>query len=119
MKAHTASAINAYTLVAMGLWGFYMTKGPDQSPTVWIPVAFGVVLLILNNGIKFQHKIQSHLAVILTLLIAFALFRPLMSNFEKGDTMGIVRVGLELATSIFALVFFVKSFREARRNRGA
>ncbi len=116
MKAHTASAINAYTLVVMGLLGFWATKGPDQSPTVWIPVAFGVILLVLNNGIKYQHKVQSHIAVILTLLITIALIKPLQGRIADADTWGIVRVGLELLTSVIAMIFFIKSFSDARKK---
>jgi hypothetical protein len=46
MKAHTASLINAVILVLFGLWGYFGSENP--SFTALIPVAVGVVLLVLN-----------------------------------------------------------------------
>ena len=48
MKAHTASRINAIILIVIGAWG-YVESG---SLTSNIPVFIGLVLLLLNKGIK-------------------------------------------------------------------
>ncbi len=113
MKAHTASSINAYTLIIMGIWGYVATK----APTSFIPVVFGILLLTMNNGIRLDNKVQSHIAVLLTLLVGFALMKPLRGNIAEGDTMGIVRVGAMILTSVLAMVFFIKSFMTARKTK--
>lgn len=114
MKAHTASLINAVTLVAMGLWGAIGAT----SPTAWIPVVGGVILLALNNGVKKENKVIAHIAVLLTLLLAIGLLRPMMSAFGEGGTaVKQIRSVLMVGTTIFAMVYFVKSFIDARKAR--
>ena len=113
MKAHTASLINAILLVAMGGWGYMVTN----SKTALIPVVFGVILLALNNGVKKENKVIAHIAVLLTLLIIPGLIKPFTSAMSDGDTMGMLRVGAMLLTSIIAMVAFIKSFIDARKAR--
>ena len=115
MNAHTASLINSLILIAMGLWGYFGSESP--SFTALIPVVFGVALLLMNNGIKKENKIIAHIAVVLTLLVAIALFMPLKGAFERSDNAAIVRVALMEASSIYALIFFIKSFIDARKNK--
>ncbi len=117
MNAHTASLINAFTLIVMGGWGYFGSLNP--SPTSLIPVIVGVLILVCNNGIKFEHKILSHIAVVLTLLIALALFMPLKGAIGREDTLAIIRIGLMIATSIFAMVYFIRSFSAAKKARQA
>ena len=113
MNAAKASLINAATLLIMGVWGYVVTN----SPTALIPVGFGVVLLALNNGVKKENKIIAHIAVVLTLLIIPGLIKPFSSAVSDGDSMGMLRVGLMILTSIYAMIYFVKSFIDARKNK--
>ena len=115
MKAHTASLINALLLITLSAWGYLASESP--SITALIPAFVGVVLLIFNPGLKKENKVMAHIAVLLTLLILFGLFRPLMGVIERGNTLGIVRVMVMLLSTVVAMVFFVKSFIEARKNR--
>ncbi|MFK7905615.1 MAG: hypothetical protein AB8B69_10845 [Chitinophagales bacterium] len=117
MKAHTASLINAVLLVGLGAWGYFGSASP--SPTALIPVVFGVVLLLLNGGVKKENKVIAHIAVVLTLLILFGLGKPLMGAMDRGDTMATARVGVMLLSTIVALVFFIKSFIDAKKSRQA
>lgn len=113
MKAHTASAINAFVLLAMGAWGYQSTN----APTALIPVFIGVILLVCNNGIRLDNKVMSHIAVVLTLLILVALIKPFTGAMSDGDNMGMLRVGAMLLTSAIAMIAFVKSFIDARKRR--
>lgn len=115
MKAHTASLINAILLVGLGLWGYFASESP--SPTALIPVVFGVILVLLNGGVKKENKVIAHIAVLLTLLILIGLIKPLMGVLERNSTMGILRVGVMLLSTVVALIYFIKSFIEARKNR--
>ena len=115
MKAHVVSLINAISLIALGTWSYLSS----QAYTALIPVVFGVILLGLNHGVKKENKILAHLAVLFTALILFGLFKPLTGQIDKGSTLGILRVGLMMATTVWALVAFVQSFISARRLKAA
>ena len=115
MKAHLASLINAILLVTLGAWGYLESETP--SITALIPVGVGVVLLAVNPGVKKEEKIQAHVAVLLTLIILLGLAMPLKGAIERGSTAGVVRVLVMILSSLFAMVTFVRSFIQARKNR--
>ncbi len=117
MKPYLASLINAILLVALGGWAYLSSE--DPSPTALIPVVTGVILLGLNPGVRKENKIQAHIAVVLTLLILIGLIRPLTGAIDRGDTLAIVRVGIMLLSTVFAMIFFIKGFIDARRRRQA
>lgn len=117
MKAHTASLINALILIGFGLWGYF---GPEiHSKTAFIPVGFGVVLILLSPGVKKENKIVAHIAVLLTLLILVGLVKPLLGGFDRDDGMAIMRVSVMIVSTVVALFFFIKSFIDVRRARAA
>jgi len=57
------------------------------------------------------------LAVVLVVVFILALFNPLRGTIERGNVAGTIRVGLMMLTSLVALVYYVKSFIDARRAR--
>jgi CDP-diglyceride synthetase len=115
MKAHQTNLINAIALIIMPLWSYFTSINP--SPTALIPLVFGVVLLALNNGVRLENKSQAHAAVILTLIALIALFKPLSGALERADNMAVLRVGVMILTGVVSMVFFIKSFRDARIAR--
>ena len=115
MKTHVASLINALFLIVLPVWGYSSLE--DPSPTRLIPAVVGILLLLCNRGLKKENKIIAHIAVLLTLLIAFGLIKPLMGVIKREDVGGIIRVALMLFSTVFAMYFFVKSFINARKNR--
>lgn len=117
MNASTANMINSIVLVALGIWGV-KTVGLENSPTPAIPVVIGIILFVCTNFIRNHHKIVSHIAVVLTLLILIGLIRPFTGAMSEGDNMGMLRTGVMMTTSLLALVYFIKSFKEARRAKG-
>lgn len=117
MKAHTASLINALILIGFGLWAYLGSETPSK--TALIPAGFGVVILTLYKGIKKEDKIVAHIAVVLTLVILAALFKPLAAAIGRGDGAAIFRVAAMLISTAVALFFFIKSFVDVRRARAA
>lgn len=115
MNAATASLANGIILVAIGLWGAYAS---DWSPTSFIPVAFGAILLALNGGVRKENKVIAHIAVVLTLLILLSLFMPLRGALERGGAAPI-RIVIMMLSSLVAMIYFIKSFRDARKAREA
>ncbi len=115
MKANTVSLINSLFLVSMGLWGYFES---DSRPiTALIPVIVGVILLLINSGVKKQNKIAAHVAVLLTLLIIIGLVRPFLGALNRGNITGIIRVSVMILTSLWAIFTFVQSFISARKSR--
>ncbi|MEM6633645.1 MAG: hypothetical protein AAF694_28490 [Bacteroidota bacterium] len=117
MNAHTASLINSILLITMGGWGYLSSESP--SPTALIPVGVGVILLLCNRGVKNENKVIAHVAVLLTLLILFGLIMPLNGAIGRSDTLAIIRVVLMILSTIVALIYFVRSFIDARKKREA
>ena len=115
MNAFTANLLNSIVLIAMGLWGYFSSENPSM--TAMIPVIFGVILLLMSQGIKKENKIISHVVVVLTLLILISLFKPLSGAMGRADNMATIRVGLMILTCIIAMVFFIKNFIDAKKAR--
>jgi len=116
MNAANANLLNAVVLVAMGAWGYFGSDSP--SPTALIPVAFGAILFVMTNSIRSHNKLVAHIAVVLTLLIMVALVKPFTAAMGRSDTMAAARVGLMIVTSLVAMVYFIKSFIDARKDKG-
>ena len=113
MNASKANLINSISLIAFGLWGYFEVT----SPTALIPVGFGVVLLLCYNGVKTQNKVVAHIAVLLTLVILLALIGMRLPKSIEDGGIGLVRVILMISTSVLAMVYFVKSFIDARKAK--
>jgi len=115
MKAYIASLLNAIVLIGLSLWGYFFSESP--SITALIPAFIGIVLLLCNNGVKKENKVIAHIAVLLTLIVLIGLIKPLTGALERNDSIAIIRVVTMMVTTIIAIVFFVKSFIDARKNR--
>tara|TARA_Y100000589_G_scaffold297230_1_gene304881 strand:- start:2974 stop:3348 length:375 start_codon:yes stop_codon:yes gene_type:complete len=115
MKAHTASLINAILLIVLPLWGYLSSETP--SITALIPAFIGVILLAMNYGVKKENKIIAHIAVLLTLVILFGLIKPLKGAISRSDSLAIGRVVVMIISTVVAMIFFVKSFIDAKKRR--
>jgi len=115
MKTHIISLINALVLIALGLWGYF---GSDTaSYTALIPIAVGIILILLNPGLRKEKKLESHIAVVLTFLVLLGLIKPLMGSLAREDTIAITRVSIMILSSLIALIYFIKSFIAARSKK--
>lgn len=117
MTASNVSLLNAVTLVAVGLYGYFASE--DPSPTALIPVGFGAALLACNPGVRRKNKVIAHIAVVATLLILLGLVMPLRGALGRSDSAAVARVAVMMVTTVLALAFFVQSFVAARRERVA
>ena len=115
MKAYTVSLINSLVLVTMGLWGYFES---DSRPiTALIPVIIGIILVVINNGVKKENKIIAHIAVLLTLIITIGLIKPFLGSLEKANITGTIRVSLMILSSLWAMIAFIQSFIAARKSK--
>ena len=115
MKPYIASLINAVTLIGLSLWGYYSSDTPSN--TALIPAFGGVIILALNNGLRKENKIASHIVVVLTFVLLIGLIKPLIGAFNRSDNGAIIRVVWMLVTCVIAMAAFINSFVEVRRNR--
>ena len=115
MKASLSSLLNAIILISMGLWGYFESE--SKAITALIPVIIGIILLLVNKGVKNENKALAHVAVLLTFLILLGLIKPLLGAFERENAYAIIRVLLMIISSLWAMISFIKSFISARKNR--
>jgi uncharacterized membrane protein (UPF0136 family) len=113
MNSYKANLINSLTLIIIGLWGYF----ESSSITALIPVVFGVILFLCSKGVKSQNKLIAHIAVLLTLIILLSLVGMRLPKSIESGGLGLLRVFSMIATSTLAMIFFVKSFIDARKNR--
>jgi hypothetical protein len=117
VRPNIISLINAALLIGLGSWG-YIDSGREAF-TALIPVFVGIILVVMNPGVKKENKIAAHIAVLLTLLILIGLIKPFIASLEREDLMATLRVGLMMASTVWAMVSFIQSFRAARKARKA
>jgi hypothetical protein len=115
MKPFHINAINAAILIIVGLIGYLGSDTP--SVTALIPVFAGVVFLALFKGLKDGNKVIAHIVVLLTFLTLVALFKPLSGAISRDDCGAIIRVAIMIFSGIAAMVVYIKSFIDARKNR--
>ncbi|MEM8507663.1 MAG: hypothetical protein AAF717_07530 [Bacteroidota bacterium] len=115
MKAHTVSFFNAVILIIFSAWGYFSSDTP--SFTALIPAIIGLLLVLCNKGVKNENKVIAHIAVVLTLLVLIGLIKPLTGAIGRNDLLAVVRVVIMLVSTGVALVFFIKSFIDARKAR--
>lgn len=115
MKPYVANIINALVLIVMGGWGYLGSE--DPSPTALIPVAFGVIFLAVTPLFKKDNKVVAHIVVLLTVVLIAALVMPLKGALERGDSTAAMRVGIMIVSCAFAMLWYVKSFIDARKAR--
>ena len=96
--------INSISLILLGVWGYI----DGSSITALIPTAFGAILLACAGGVKNQNKIIAHIAVLLTLLILFALLGMRLPKSLESGGIGLFRVLFMCGTSLLAMIYFVK-----------
>jgi len=112
MTTTKANLLNSITLIVIGLWGYFDV----DSPTALIPVFFGVLLFLCNNGVKNENKVIAHVAVLLTLLLLIALVGMRLPKSIDSGGIGLYRVLAMILTSTLAMVAFIRSFINARKK---
>ena len=117
MKAASANLLNAIVLLAAGLYGYFLILTPEgtRAPTALIPAAFGLLFLIFQKGVASSNKIISHVVVVLTLVLLIICSMRFIKIEEWGPKKYIFLACI--ISNAIALVAFIGSFIEARKNR--
>ena len=112
MKTYQANLLNSLALISIGLWGYIDV----ESPTALIPVVFGVILFLCNNGIKNENRVIAHIAVLFTLLLLIALVGMRLPKSLDTGGIGLYRVIAMILTSTIAMTSFIRSFISNRKK---
>ena len=115
MTTVRANLINSISLILFPLWAYFTSETP--SITALIPTFIGTILLLCTTGIKNENKAIAHVAVILTLLAALGLVKPLTGAISRDDSIAIIRVVIMMSTSILAMTIFIQSFIRNRKQK--
>jgi len=115
MKPYITNLINALVLIVLSSWGYFSSETP--SVTALIPTFIGILLLIFTPGVKKENKVIAHIAVLLTVVVFAGLIKPLLGALERTDTAATTRVSIMIFSSAFALITFIRSFIEAKKNK--
>lgn len=95
-------------MMVVSTWGYINTLTPSIMDL--LPLLVAVVLLSLNNGIKYGLKGQINAAAVITALVFIGLSKAGYNAYEDVDNADAVRYGLMGLTSLFSLIFFVIGF---------
>jgi hypothetical protein len=113
MKPYFINLLNALVYIVFGSWGYLSSGTP--SVTALIPVLAGIILVCITPGFKQGNRVLAHIAVVLTFAMLMALLKPLTGTIGRSDKSGIARVIIMMFSSLVAMIFFIKSFVDARR----
>lgn len=121
MKATTMNNLNAVVLIAAGVYGYFGVAAADghHSPTALIPAAFGLLLIILGLFWAKAPKVISHIVVVLTLVLFIMCLKQGFLGASSEWTAKKYIFLLCVLSNALALVVFIKSFIDARRNKAA
>ena len=75
------------------------------------------ILIVCSKGVKNQNKLIAHIAVLLTLIILLSLAGMRLPKSIESGGLGLFRVLSMILTSTLAMIFFIKSFIDARKNK--
>lgn len=114
MKPYLISFLNGIVLVSLGSWAYFTSDNP--SFTALIPVFAGHILFFITPGFRKGNRVLAHIAVVVTFLILLGLLKPLTGALGRSDYLGVGRVSVMIISSLIAMIFFIKSFIDARRR---
>jgi hypothetical protein len=119
MKASQANLLNAIVLIAAGLYGYFLILTPEgkHAPTALIPAAFGLLFLVLQKGVATSNKVISHVVVVLTFIL-LVICASRFFKIEEWEAKKYIFLAC-IISSIIAMIAFIGSFIQARKNRQA
>ena len=117
MKAPQANLLNAIVLIVAGIIGYFFTPTLTgaKAPTALIPAAFGLLFLILHKGVATSNKIISHIVVVLTAVFLFMCAKKFFETADWGPKKYIFLACI--VSNVLALIAFIGSFIDARKNK--
>ncbi|MEM0899451.1 MAG: hypothetical protein AAGI92_05815 [Pseudomonadota bacterium] len=117
MNAYLATVICAGALLIGGL--VLLAVGAPNPFLVSICGLLGFALLSCAPGVKAENKTVAHAAVMIVLVVLLGSLWYFFTGLQQGNTVLAAIAGIIAADAVLAKVFFIKSFRDARKAREA
>lgn len=105
MTFQKSNLIHATASIILSLWMYYDAMNKDFG--LLIPLLYGVVLLSLNDGVKYENISQRRTAFAITILSAIFLFYNGYKKYQSNEAEQIYYFGLLGLTSILSIVVFI------------
>lgn len=108
MKNYVIMMINAFVLIIIGVYGYFISG----SPTSLISVVIGLILFICAFPVKKEKHVVTHIAVALTMLTSLAFF---IVGFIRGNALILIMA----VVSLIATILYVMDFLRRKKEREA
>jgi hypothetical protein len=119
MKPAQANLLNAIVLIPAGIiaYFFIIPETGIKAPTALIPTAFGILFLVLHKGVASANKIIAHVVVVLSAMLLYVCAKKFFG--EPDWTAKKYLFLICTLSNVIALIAFIGSFIEARKNKNA
>jgi Ca2+/Na+ antiporter len=110
MKNYQVMVFNAIILIALGIYGYTI---PPHSPTSFISVIVGIILLFISFPLKRENSLAAHIGVALTGMTMLSFF---IVGFVRMNFIIILMAVVTLLAFLFYISDFFKRRAERERN---
>ena len=101
-----ANLINAVAQIFLSFWIYY--DAVNQDIHLLFPMALGIVLLSMNNGIMFNNKAQINVATFITIAVALFVAKMFWESTRDEYQAESMLYAIMLFTSLFSLVALLR-----------
>lgn len=110
MKEYLIMLLNGLILLLLSLIPYLMAEPEHRSPTAFIGVGIGILLIILSFPTKNENHVTAHIGVVLTILAAIAFF---IVGIKRSNSYVLIMA----VTSTIATILFILGFMKRKRER--
>lgn len=110
MKEYAVMLINGLILLFLSLIPYLIAEPEHKSPTAFIGVGVGLILILLSFPTKNENHIAAHIGVVLTLIAAAAFF---IVGLKRNNTFVLIMA----ATSLVSVILFIMGFFKRKKER--
>lgn len=114
MNKQKANQINAVALIFISFWIYYDSINPGIHQL--FPMALGITLLSLNNGIMFNNRPQVKAALVITFLSFLFLAKMSYESMIDENMRELKFYIIMLIISVFSMFTFLFT-RQTKSNR--
>ncbi|HRO08609.1 MAG TPA: hypothetical protein PK611_10810 [Saprospiraceae bacterium] len=105
MNRQKANLLNAVTLIFLSFWVYY--DAVNQGIHQLFPMALGIMLLAMNQGIMLDNRAQIRVAMVITVLTLFFLVKMSCTTIEDDNMREGMFYLIMSGTSLISLVTFI------------
>lgn len=114
MNKQKANQINAVAMIFISFWIYYDSINPGIHQL--FPMALGIILLSLNDGIMFNNRAQVKAAFVMTFLSFLFLAKMSYETMIDENMRELKFYMIMLIISVFSMITFLFT-RQTKSNR--